>query len=98
MKKEDIQKSALESCVIDNSIYNDEFQPYFMDGFKDGAEWRINSVWHKDINKGKMRKAILVQFDNGLFKLFEDIRDLKGIEDKIEAFAYVNDLLPSKED
>lgn len=70
----------------------------FNEGFIIGANWRINSVWHKDIQKGKTKKPILVKFDNGLFNLFEDIRDLKGIEDKVSIFAYIEDLLPNKED
>lgn len=39
-------KAAIESCVIDRSIYNDEYQPYYLDGFKDGAEWQAKqSPW-----------------------------------------------------
>lgn len=70
----------------------------FLEGFLIAAEWRINSVWHKDIQNGKTKKPILVKFDNGLFNLFEDIRDLKGIEDKVSIFAYIEDLLPNKEE
>lgn len=50
MKKEDIEKAAVDSCVIENSIFNPELTPYYEQGFKDGANWRINSVWH-DINE-----------------------------------------------
>lgn len=38
--KQTLEKAAIESCVIDRSIYNDEYQPYYLDGFKDGAEWQ----------------------------------------------------------
>ena len=98
MTKEDIDKAAVDSCVFENSIFNPELTPYYEQGFKDGAGWRINSVWNKDIQNGKTKKPILVKFDNGLFNLFEDIRDLKGIEDKVSIFAYIEDLLPIKED
>lgn len=50
MKKEDIEKAAVDSCVFENSIFNPELTPYYELGFKDGANWRINSVWH-DINE-----------------------------------------------
>ena len=41
-----MEKAAIESCVIDRSIYNDEYQPYYLDGFKDGAEWQAKqSPW-----------------------------------------------------
>lgn len=98
MTKEDIEKAAVDSCVFENEIFNPELTPYYEQGFKVGAEWRINSVWHKDIQNGKTKKPILVKFDNGLFNLFEDIRDLKGIEDKVSIFAYIEDLLPNMEE
>ena len=47
MKKEDIEKAAVDSCVFENSIFNPELTPYYEQGFKDGANWRINNVWHK---------------------------------------------------
>jgi len=41
-----VEEAAIESCVIDRSIYNDEYQPYYLDGFKDGAEWQSKqSPW-----------------------------------------------------
>lgn len=44
--KQTVEEAAIESCVIDRSIYNDEYQPYYLDGFKDGAEWQLNqSPW-----------------------------------------------------
>ena len=50
MTKEDIEKAAVDSCVFENSIFNPELTPYYEQGFIEGAEWRINSVWH-DINE-----------------------------------------------
>lgn len=93
MKKEDIENAATQyaQTFIKGSITAYK-------SFKVGSEWRINSVWHKDIQKGKTQKPILVKFDNGLFNLFEDIRDLKGIEDKVSIFAYIEDLSPIKEE
>lgn len=46
MKKEDIEKAAVDSCVIENSIFNPQLTPYYMHGFKDGAQWRINASWN----------------------------------------------------
>ena len=44
--KQTLEEAAIESCVIDRSIYNDEYQPYHLDGFKDGAEWQAKqSPW-----------------------------------------------------
>lgn len=46
MKRVDIAKAAVDSCVIENDIFNPQLTPYYEQGFKDGANWRINSVWH----------------------------------------------------
>lgn len=103
MKREviiDIAQSYVSRLYEENEYPNDkrEIEIDVEEAFIDGANWRINSVWNKDIQNGKTKKPILVKFDNGLFNLFEDIRDLKGIEDKVSIFAYIEDLLPIKED
>lgn len=99
MKKEDIEKTAINNISISEILdLRETVKCIACESFIDGANWRINSVWHKDIQNGKTKKPILVKFDNGLFNLFEDIRDLKGIEDKVSIFAYIEDLLPIKEE
>lgn len=103
MKREvitDIAQSYVSRLYEENEYPNDkrDIEIDVEEAFIDGANWRINGVWHKDIQKGKTKKPILVKFDNGLFNLFEDIRDLKGIEDKVSIFAYIEDLLPNMED
>ena len=99
MKKEDIEKEAIKNIEFQGKLdLGSIIENACRESFVLGAEWRINSVWHKDIQNGKTKKPILVKFDNGLFNLFEDIRDLKGIEDKVSIFAYIEDLLPNKED
>lgn len=101
MTREDIKKEALD---FSKRKYGEEYQ-YPMAktqaccwGFVNGAEWRINSVWHNDLKIGEPKKPILVRFKNGLFQLFEDIRELKGIESEVDMFAYLEDLIPDKED
>lgn len=98
MTKEDIEKAAVDSCVFENSIFNPELTPYYEQGFKDGANWRIETIWHNDLKIGEPKKPILVRFKNGLFMVFEDIRELKGIESEVEMFAYIEDLIPNTED
>ena len=98
MTKEDIEKAAVDSCVFENSIFNPELTPYYEQGFKDGANWRIETIWHNDLKIGEPKKPILVRFKNGLFHLCEDIRELKGIESEVEMFAYIEDLIPNTED
>ena len=113
MTKEDIEKAAVDSCVFENSIFNPELTPYYEQGFKDGANWRINSVWHDanempganwrinsvwhDANEmPDLGEAIIVElfgkvWDYGTY----DVSD--SIHPKAK-WAYMNDLIPSKED
>ena len=98
MKREDIEKAARDYALDQLGMVGLPGRAEAMKAFVAGADWRINIVWHKDIQNGKTKKPILVKFDNGLFNLFEDIRDLKGIEDKVSIFAYIEDLLPIKEE
>lgn len=99
MTKEDIEKASIHHANMIGWDHDpEEIRRLFAYSFRVGNNWRINSVWHKDIQNGKTKKPILVKFDNGLFNLFEDIRDLKGIEDKVSIFAYIEDLLPNKEE
>lgn len=97
MNRETIERAAMETARKACAHYDEAFE--YANGFVIGAHWRINSVWHTDVKAGNTRRAILVRFNNGLFNVFEDIRDLKGIEDLVWKFAYLDDLLPDgKED
>lgn len=99
MTKEDIEKAAIHHANMIGWDHDpEEIRKLFAYSFKSGTKWRINSVWHKDIQKGKIKKPILVKFNNGLFDLFEDVRELKGLSDMVSIFAYIEDLLPNKED
>lgn len=44
--KQTVEEAAMESCLMDKSIFNDEYQPYYLDGFKTGAKWKAKqSPW-----------------------------------------------------
>ena len=94
MKRKDIEKAAIDYSGRDDGVTL-KMEIY---AFMEGAEWRINSVWHKDLKIGEPKKPILVRFKNGLFMVFEDIRELKGIESEVEMFAYIEDLIPNSEE
>lgn len=101
MTKEDIEKAAVDSCVIENSIFNPELIPYYEQGFKDGADWRINSVWHdiKEIPENNRMILIIMQHDiptvlgpdNSFFK--EEVKDRQ-----IQRWAYIEDFIPNTEE
>lgn len=94
MTREQIEKAAIDYSGRDGGVTL-KTEIY---AFTSGADWRINSVWHNGLKKGKTQKPILVRFKNGLFMVFEDIRELKGIENEVEMFAYLEDLIPNTED
>lgn len=72
----------------------------FVDGFKKGAKWKINSVWHDAKEKPAERRLCLFVLKDGyqgcgyyhkndntiFYERFEDV----------EKWAYVKDLLPIK--
>lgn len=93
MKKETIDKAATDSCVIDNGIINPQIEPFYEQGFRDGARWRINSVWHDASEEPtKFCDLLLIKLNNGEFDLGYEIPA------KAASWAYVKDLLPIKED
>lgn len=98
MKREDIFEAAskhyTDMCTCKDS-WDEEM---YKDGFVDGAKWRIDSVWHKSLKDAKPEKQVLVKFTNKLITTFDDVRYLKGIEDMVEEFAYVEDLIPNTEE
>lgn len=94
MTRENIEKAAIDYSGRDGGVTL-KMEIY---AFMAGATWRINSVWHNDLKKWKNKKPILVRFKNGLFMVFEDIRELKGIESEVEMFAYLEDLIPNMEE
>lgn len=95
MKKEDIEKAAVDSCVIENSIFNPELTPYYEQGFKDGAEWRINRVWHDSTEKPIPGKLLLVKTLYGDY----DLCYYGGyVWNTVITWAYVKDLIADKEE
>lgn len=107
MTKKDIDKAAVDSCVFENSIFNPELTPYYEQGFKDGANWRINSIWH-NAKEDPKEKEMLVVIDKygdiiqSEFMIYEFLGREKWsdyvIDVGIVRWCYRKDLLPNKED
>lgn len=100
MKKEDIEKAAVDSCVIENSIFNPQLTPYYMQGFKDGAQWRINASWNDaKENPQEQRLCLYILKDGsygcGYYKKIDNSILYESFED-VEKWAYFDDLIPDK--
>lgn len=98
MNKEQIEEAAQEHCVIDRSIYNDSFQSYYIDGFKDGADWRINSAWH-DIKEKPDFKTFPILLEckkyGNIHFIDETPTNWGWMPKYYTRWAYINDLLPN---
>lgn len=107
MTNEDIERKCLEySQVATPSYTNGDFDRYAIaQAFEDGAEWRINSVWHDNLEKPVENKLALVKYITGDGETKFRVDVFCGYEwkemchyDRLIAYAYVKDLLPIKED
>lgn len=99
MTREQIAKAAGE---YSGSVFGFKDNPVVMNNhkaFMDGAQWRINSVWHDDISECKdVKRWIVVEYNNGYVDVLPDIRDLDGVKDLVVRVAYVDDLLPERKE
>lgn len=118
MTEEEIEKVAVDSCVFDYGMFNPELTPHYVQGFKDGANWRINSAWHSTSEEPEVDRHCIIEVeayeDDGtkytdyvssvwsVYAWTEDYLELierrsEG-QYKITRWAYVEDILPNKEE
>lgn len=108
MKKEDIEKAAGEYSGIvlgfkDNPVVMNKHK-----AFMDGAEWRINSVWHDAIDKPERNRDFLFESARGWFginnttKMAREIypekwdRFVEGYD--VIRWVYIDDILPERKE
>lgn len=68
--------------------------------FADGANWYINSVWHDASEQPKRNEIYLVQMGKDGFDTFYDSKNWEVFKRdlNITRWAYIEDLLPNKEE
>lgn len=91
MNREEIEKVA-------NAKYEDNTFAY--KGFIEGAEWRINSVWH-DVNERPVPNKLILAYSTDFDEYFiGDLRDFEEFVEhwKITLWAYIDDLLPERKE
>ena len=106
--KDDIDKAA--ESYEDGLIYSGiKDQCDIQKAFKEGANWRINSVWHNAKERPVKTGLFLVRFKENLFdqsevEVWPILNEaISSWEEYIEInwiveYAYIEDLLPNKED
>lgn len=101
MTEKEIDRAAVDSCVFERDIYNPELIPYYEQGFKDGANWRINSVWHDIKETPQERRFCLYILKNGSYGCGYYYKRGNTIWyeqfEKVDKWAYFNDLIPNME-
>lgn len=103
MAKDDIQKAKAENAErIANIAYSGGGhigQDDLETAFENGAEWRINSVWH-DVEKELPEYNRHVVNEDWFDFTAKDEKDLKRIMNQypFKRWAYVDDLKPNMEE
>lgn len=100
MTQEEIEKAAVDSCVFERDIFNPELNPYYEQGFKDGAKWRINSVWHNasEIPEESDRYILIESISYDGIRCYNVICARNYDKHPFnERWAYIDDLIPGKE-
>lgn len=104
MKREDIEMKSDQYAQEATPTYvNGDFdRNAIAQSFEDGANWRIDSVWNDITEKPKCSRAILVLYNaaGSVGVWYPDFEDVLKRFNKyhIMKWAYVDDLLPNKED
>ena len=99
MTREQIEKAAMLSCASKDEVLTDFGSSCFIEG----AQWRINSVWHNlpnDLPK-KENTWILLEliFEGRLVYLpVEWVNDGEEISRQVTRWAYIDDLLPERKE
>lgn len=102
MEREDIERKCHQYAREATPAYtNGDFDRYAIaHAFEDGAEWRINSVWHDKSEIPDLSQDVLIIFKNKICSILigavHTLSELKHYD--YTNWAYVKDLLPIKED
>ena len=91
MNREQLEESAKQYGLV--NFKPDEAEAAKR-GFKAGAEWRIDVVWHNMNEKPNGRFVILADFGQEEYSLGIN---LEGIE-SAKRWAYISDLLPERKE
>lgn len=94
MTREQIEKAAMISCASKDEVLTGFGRSCFIEG----AQWRINSVWHDASEKPNGMFVILIDFGDEVgaeeYGLGITTDDLNGAK----RWAYVSDLIPERKE
>lgn len=100
MERDDIEKAAKHYQEKDHDIWTGKgMATELQKAFITGAEWRINSVWHDAANGKAENKPALIEYthrDGSCGHLV--VPNPQEVKEAIDRWAYIEDLIPNKED
>lgn len=98
MNIQTIEKAALELCTTEGQ--EEWLKDYGKNCFIDGANWRINSVWHDASEKPNRNQLVLFEcrkiYGKGYSVNFGENYEL--MKNVILRWAYIIDLLPDRKE
>lgn len=95
MTREQIEKEIDARLEEPDNDWDGIFNNGYSRGFRDGAQFRINSVWHDASEKPKLGELIIVEvygkiWDYGKYDVCDTIHPKAR-------WAYMKDLIPTKD-
>lgn len=96
MTREQIERAAMLSCASKDEVLTDFGSSCFIEG----AQWRINSVWHDASEKPDKNQLVLFEcrktYGKGYSVNFGENYEL--MKNVIVRWAYIIDLLPERKE
>ena len=96
MTREQIERAAMLSCASKDEVLTDFGSSCFIEG----AQWRINSVWHDASEKPDKNQLVVFEcrktYGRGYSVNFGENYEL--MKNVIVSWAYVIDLLPERKE
>lgn len=102
MKQEQIEKEIDARLEEPDNNWDGIFNSGYSRGFREGAQWRINSVWHDRAEKADTSKELILMYSNGSVRvtLLNPNLTFDGFlsVDMFIKWAYVSDILPERKE
>lgn len=100
MKREDIEKAAKRFYFFAAIDLKEKFILYR--GFKDGAKWRIDSVWNDVRKEPKINEFFVFENEHQEYEtdcFYKNINwKVYVAENDVKRWAYIKDLIPELEE
>lgn len=102
MKQEQIEKEIDARLEEPDNNWDGIFNSGYSRGFREGAQWRINSVWHDTNEKPEKGRYILVDKEYRIQAVWKQNIEDDWLNDVnyfgVTRWAYVDDLLPVRKE